>query len=70
MKLFQAHSVSSIAVKDERAFSAYLTGPKTYNTIDEDHKHESRVEEVTDESAEGEDSLTPREVEVKIETDV
>lgn len=46
MKLFEAHSVSSIAVKDERAFSAYLTGPKTYNTIDKDYKHESKVDEV------------------------
>lgn len=54
MKLFEAYSVSSIAVKDERAFSAYLTGPKTYNTIDKDHKQESKVDEV----------------EVKFETDV
>jgi hypothetical protein len=31
--------MSKSAVMDERAFSAYLTGPKTYNTIDEDHRH-------------------------------
>ena len=54
MKLFEAYSVSSIAVKDERAFSAYLTGPKTYNTIDKDHKQKSKDDEV----------------EVKFETDV
>ena len=40
MKLSQAYNVSSIAVKDERAFSAFITGPKTYNTIDQDHRVE------------------------------
>lgn len=65
MKLTQAYNVSSIAVKDERAFSAYLTGPKTYNTIDEDHKLPKDVtNEIIDEPAKVE------EVEVKIETDV
>ena len=39
MKLFSAKAMSKSAVTDERAFSAYLTGPKTYNTIDEDHRH-------------------------------
>ncbi len=39
MKLFSAKTMSKSAVEDERAFSAYLTGPKTYNTIDEDHRH-------------------------------
>lgn len=38
IKLYSAYNVSNIAVKDERAFSAYIIGPKTYNTIDEDHK--------------------------------
>ena len=70
MKLFQAYTVSSIAVKDERAFSAYLTGPKTYNTIDEDHKHSNRVEELVEGSTEEETALTPKEIDVKIETDV
>lgn len=65
MKLFQAHSVSSIAVKDERAFSAYLMGPKTYNTIDEDHK---KVEDVTNEVVDSETKV--EEIDVKIETDV
>ena len=65
MKLFQAHSVSSIAVKDERAFSAYLMGPKTYNTIDEDHK---KVEDVTNEVID--EPVKVEELEVKIESDV
>lgn len=68
MKLFQAYSVSSIAVKDERAFSAYLVGPKTYNTIDKDHKHVSKVEEVSEGSVEEKETLTPKEIELKIET--
>lgn len=47
MKLFQAYSVSSIAVKNECALSAYLTGPRTYNTIDEDYKRIPENEELT-----------------------
>tara|TARA_Y100000287_G_C14230067_1_gene361322 strand:+ start:1852 stop:2526 length:675 start_codon:yes stop_codon:yes gene_type:complete len=61
MKLSQAYNVSSIAVKDERAFSAFITGPKTYNTIDEDHR---RVEITEEEPSKVE------EVEVIIENDV
>ena len=62
MKLSQAYNVSSIAVKDERAFSAFLSGPKTYNTIDEDHTHENRVEELTEDSA-----LNAEEAQTKVE---
>ena len=66
MKLFQAYSVSGVAVEDERAFSAYLTGPKTYNTIDKDHKHAPRDEV----EAEEKEPITLKEIEIKIETDV
>lgn len=38
MKLNTAYFVSSEAINTERAYSAYLSGPKTYNTIDKDHR--------------------------------
>jgi len=38
MKLYSAYNVGTISVKDERANSAYMKMPKTYNTIDEDHR--------------------------------
>jgi len=38
MKLFSAYNVGKISVKDERANSAYMKIPKTYNTIDVDHR--------------------------------
>lgn len=38
MKLYSAYNVGTISVKDERANSAYMKIPKTYNTIDEDHR--------------------------------
>ena len=36
-KVYNAYSTGKISVKDERAFSAYMKTPITYNTIDEDH---------------------------------
>jgi hypothetical protein len=63
MKLFQAYSVSSIAVEDERAFSAYLSSPNTYNTIDEDHKHNVSIEEQNDEELQ---PITDKEKDVKV----
>lgn len=45
MKLFSAWNVGSLSIKDERANSAYLKEPKTYNTIDEDFKIENDIEE-------------------------
>ena len=38
MKLYNAWSVGRLSIKDERANSAYMKEPKTYNTIDEDYK--------------------------------
>lgn len=37
-KLYTAHDVGTRSVTDERAFSAYLTICRTYNTIDADHR--------------------------------
>ena len=36
IKLATVLSIAAASIKDERAYSAFLTGPKTYNTIDED----------------------------------
>jgi len=41
MKLYSAYFVSTEAIKTERAYSAYLSGPKTYNTIDKDHRKDA-----------------------------
>ena len=38
MKLYNAWSVGRLSIKDERANSAYMKEPKTYNTIDEDYR--------------------------------
>ena len=38
-KLYTTYMVATASLKKERAFSAYLKEPKTYNTIDKDHKH-------------------------------
>ena len=38
-KLYNTYFISTTSLKKERAYSAYLTTSKTYNTIDEDHKH-------------------------------
>ncbi len=37
-KLYNTYFISTTSLKKERAYSAYLTTSKTYNTIDEDHK--------------------------------
>ena len=38
MKLYNAWGVGRLSIKDERANSAYMKEPKTYNTIDEDYR--------------------------------
>ena len=38
MKLYSSWGVGSLSIRDERANSAYLKEPKTYNTIDVDFK--------------------------------
>ena len=36
MKIYGSYFVANASLEEERAFSAYLTGPKTYNAIDTD----------------------------------
>ncbi len=42
MKLYSAWGVGTLSIRDERANSAYLKEPKTYNTIDVDFKIEEQ----------------------------
>tara|TARA_B100001996_G_C18647025_1_gene587826 strand:+ start:596 stop:1354 length:759 start_codon:yes stop_codon:yes gene_type:complete len=44
MKLYNSQSIASASLSKERAFSAYLSGPKTYNTIDADYKLRPEIE--------------------------
>lgn len=39
-KLYSSYTVGTKSVKDERAFSAYMQIARTYNTIDEDYRHD------------------------------
>ena len=38
MKLYASYTVANASIHDERVFSAYLSIPKTFNTIDEDYR--------------------------------
>ena len=38
--------ISTSSLEKERAYSAYLTGPKTYNVIDKDHKNNCKTKEL------------------------
>ncbi len=47
-KLYSSYMVGVKSVHDERAFSAYMKISRTYNTIDEDFKKKSQVEDISD----------------------
>mgnify|MGYP004137461409 CR=1 FL=1 len=38
MKLYGSKQTASASLRSERALSAYLSGPRSYNTIDKDHR--------------------------------
>ena len=59
MKLANVQKISSSSLKDERAYSAFMTGPRTYNTIDDD----VRVVELPDEESK---VASPDEVDVTV----
>jgi hypothetical protein len=42
-KLYNTYFISNASLKKERAYSAYLTISKTYNTIDEDKRKDSNT---------------------------
>ncbi len=57
MKLYSMNNISNTSIEKERAYSAYLTEPKTYKTIDKDHHHivkfdsiEVKLDEPTDDA--------------------
>jgi hypothetical protein len=61
-KLASTYNIASASLSKERAYSAYLSGPKTYNVIDMDHKHPANkdiesitVEDIVDEDKVNED---------------
>ena len=65
MKLYNSQGIASSSLKKERAFSAYLSGPKTYNTIDADHKQEPVIELVEEgKESEEEKSLSLEEIDL------
>lgn len=39
IKLFVSYGIAVASLKDERALSAFMRTPKTYNRIDEDYRH-------------------------------
>lgn len=41
IKLFHTRNIATASLKNERAYSAYLSGPKTFNVIDKDHRRPS-----------------------------
>jgi hypothetical protein len=43
-KLYNTRFISNASLVEERAYSAYLTISRTYNTIDEDHKKKINIE--------------------------
>ena len=46
LKLYNSWNVGSLSVKYERANSAYLREPKTYNTIDEDFRLTDDIDKI------------------------
>jgi len=39
MKIYSSYFVANSSLENERAYSAYMSGPKTYNSIDSDYAH-------------------------------
>ncbi len=68
MKLYSSWTVGALSIKDERANSAYMKEPKTYNTIDADY----RIEDVPNDNVSTnvvieEKMVDPDDVELKME---
>jgi len=42
-KLINTYNIASTSLTKERAYSAYLSGPRTYNVIDMDHKKDVEI---------------------------
>ena len=72
MKLAGARSIAQASLKSERAYSAYLSGPKTYNAIDVDHRlpEEADAEEPVEADAEAEEPANAEAIVVEVEETV
>lgn len=58
MKLYNAFTIGSKSVKKDRIYSAYMTLPQIYNTIDEDYLHLKEEEVKEEDVVEGTDEKT------------
>ena len=77
LKLYNSWNVGSLSVKYERANSAYLREPKTYNTIDEDFRLTDYIDKIienvsinVDEQAEKNDEEGIEIIEIKNEKNI
>ena len=76
LKLYNSWNVGSLSVKYERANSAYLREPKTYNTIDEDFRLTDDIDKIienvsiVDEQAEKNDEEGIEIIEIKNEKNI
>ena len=73
MKLYSSWTVGALSIKDERANSAYMKEPKTYNTIDADYRladitNEPTIEEIITQNPEEESKGETKEIEVEMKT--
>ena len=68
MKLYSSWTVGALSIKNERANSAYMKEPKTYNTIDEDYRiQDGPVENIVSNTNMEEKTVDIEDIEVKME---
>lgn len=68
MKLYSSWTVGALSIKNERANSAYMKEPKTYNTIDEDYRiQDSPIENIVSNTNMEEKTVDIEDIEVKME---
>ena len=60
LKLYNSWNVGSLSVKYERANSAYLREPKTYNTIDKDFRISDQINSADIEIVENKNCNSPK----------
>jgi len=63
VKLYNSWTVGDLSIKNERANSAYMKEPKTYNTIDVDFRIS------TDQTDKKEDNLTANDILISVTND-
>lgn len=69
MKLYSSWTVGALSIKNERANSAYMKEPKTYNTIDEDYRiQDGPVENIVSNTNMEEKTVDIEDIEVEMKT--